>query len=81
MAWLDDRLQAVEAAIENAEAAETEIVTGVTSSYTMDTGQTRTSVTRHNISQLRNYIDALYNRRATLLARMGRGARTMRPDY
>lgn len=81
MGFIDDRLKATEDAIIEAESAEASILDGAVQSYTLDTGQTRTTVTRANIRALRTYIDSLYNRRATLRARLGKGARTMRPDY
>lgn len=82
MGWLDDRIKATEKAIEEAEQAEADIMAGTAQSYTLDTGQTRQSVTKLNIGSLRQYIDTLYNRRATLLARRdGSGSRTARPDW
>ena len=55
---------------------------GTAQTYTIDTGQTRQTVSKLNIASLRSYIDSLYNRRATLIARRdGSGTRTMRPDW
>jgi hypothetical protein len=81
MSWCQDRINAVEKSIEAAEEAESAILSGEVSSYTFDSGQTRQTVTRHQIASLRIHIDTLYNRRATLLARCNGAARTVRPDW
>lgn len=54
------------AAIEDAQLA---IATGAIDSYTVDTGQTRTTVTKSNLAVLDNLIDSLLNRISTLEAR------------
>lgn len=51
------------------EAAEALAVGGV-QSYTLDTGQTRQTVTRMDLGEIQKTIDALYNRCATLQARL-----------
>lgn len=49
-------------------------------SYTIDTGQSRQTVTRSDISSINKTLDSLYNRRATMLARCGQGGVvTVRP--
>jgi len=47
--------------------------------YTLDTGQTRTRVTRQNITELNRMLDSMYNRLVTLEARLnGSGSVIMR---
>jgi hypothetical protein len=53
-----------------------QIVAGTIQSYTLDTGQNRQVVTKANIATLQNYIDVLYNRLATLEARLGQCGHT-----
>ena len=43
---------------------------GGVQSYTIDTGQTRQTVTRQDLSSLQNKLDGLYNRLVTLEARL-----------
>lgn len=81
-AYLTARIAAAEAAIEQHEAAELALTTGGVQSYTLDTGQSRQTVTRVNLTEIRNAIDGLYNRRATLIARRdGCGVVTVRPCW
>lgn len=81
-AFIQARINATKAAIEAAEDAELALVGGGIQSYTLDTGQTRQTVTKANITELRNYIDALYNRCATLEARLtGGGVVNVGPRY
>lgn len=80
--YLTARINATEAAIEQYEAAELALTTGGVQSYTIDTGQSRQTVTRANLTEIRNGIDSLYNRRATLIARRdGCGVVTTRPSW
>lgn len=56
------------------------LVTGQNQSYTIDTGQTRQTVTKADITSLNNQIDVLYNRLTTLCARIdGSGTLTAVP--
>lgn len=57
-------------AIEDAHFA---IATGAIETYTVDTGQSRTTVTKANLSVLDKLIDSLLNRIITLEARIGKG--------
>lgn len=51
-------------------------------SYTLDTGQTRQTVTKLDLSAIQKTIDSLYNRCATLEARLnGSGTVTVRPVW
>jgi len=55
---------------------------GAVQSYTIDTGQTTQTVTRSNLSQLRNTVTSLYNQLATLEARVnGCGTVQARPGW
>ena len=71
----ETQIRAYEAAIEAL------VVQGVASS-TLDTGQTTQTVTKLNLSGLQKSLDALYNRRATMLARCnGAGTIQSRPAW
>ena len=50
-------------------------------SYTLDTGQTRQTVTRQSLSALQKTLDALYNRLAILEARCNGAGTIMRPGF
>lgn len=51
-------------------------------SYTLDTGQSRQTVTKLELSTLNRTVDALYNRCATLQARLnGSGTVAVRPAW
>lgn len=43
-------------------------------SYTLDTGQTKQTVTKYNITEMNNIVASLYNRCATLEARLKGGS-------
>lgn len=66
--WLADRIAATKALIIATEAAITQVAAGA-QSYTLDSGQTRQSVTRGTLGSLRLSLDQLDNRLATLDAR------------
>lgn len=80
--FLSARIAATEAAIASYEDAELALTTGGVQSYTIDTGQSRQTVTRADLSDIRAGVDGLYNRRATLLARRdGCGVTTVGPGW
>ena len=80
--FIQARIDKTKAAIELAEDAEAALMTGGLQTYKLDTGQSVTSVTKFNITELRNYIESLYNRCATLEARLnGSGTITARPGW
>lgn len=80
--FLQERIDATKAAIEAAENAEAAILGGTIQSYTLDDGQSRQTVTKANITELRNYINSLYNRYSTLCARKSGGNTVIvRPGY
>jgi hypothetical protein len=60
--WLDARIAATAALIEAYETEALAISSGLKESYTLDTGQTRITVTRSNLSVLRNLISGLEER-------------------
>jgi hypothetical protein len=49
---------------------------GALQSYTIDTSQTTQTVTRANLTQLRNTVTSLYNQCATLEVRLNGGGST-----
>ena len=80
--YLTARIAKTEAAIEAYEDAEVALGTAGIQSYTLDTGQSRQTVTKANLTEIRKTIDSLYNRRATLYARRdGCGVSTMGPGW
>lgn len=80
--FITSRIAATEATIARYEEAEEALVAGGVQSYSLDTGQSRQTVTRADLTGIRNGIDSLYNRRATLIARRdGCGVVTMRPCW
>lgn len=55
---------------------------GALQAYTIDTGQTRQTVTRAQLSEIQRTIESLYNRCATLETRLnGAGTFTGRPAW
>ena len=78
--WLKARIAKVEAAIEAYEDAILALSTGA-QTYSLDTGQTRQSVTKANLSEMRNALANLENKRATLRARLYGAGIHGRPAY
>lgn len=72
-AWLDARIAATQLSIEAYEAAEAAIGTGGAQSYTLDTGQSRQTVTKANITEIRKTLDSLYARYSNLCNRRNGG--------
>jgi hypothetical protein len=67
--WLEARIAKTKEMIEATEEAILALESGA-QSYHLDTGQTRQIVTKAQLSQLRNALNALDNRLATLQARL-----------
>jgi len=67
--FLQDRLTATKAMIIAYETAIEALITGV-ASYTLDTGQTKQTVTKLDIDKLQRMLDILYNRYTTLYTRL-----------
>lgn len=74
-AWLDARIEATKKLVVAYEDAILALAGGA-QQYSLDTGQTRQSVTKANLSSLRDMLNSLENRLATLEARRcGAGVR------
>jgi len=67
------RIAATQAEIIALEDALLALATNQIQSYTFDSGQTRQVATRLNLTELRKAVDSLYNRCATLEARLTGG--------
>lgn len=79
--FLKARIEATKAEIVAYENAATALSSGV-QSYTLDTGQSRQTVTRSDVSTIQRTIDGLYNRLATLESRLyANGTTTVRPAW
>jgi len=81
-AWLDQRIQKTRRLIENYEEAIEQLALGE-QSYTIDTGQSRQTVTRAQLPSLSQTLSMLENRLATLCARRGGGGSVVigRPGF
>ena len=81
-AFLQERIDKVKAQIVAYEDAIDALVVQGMQSYTLDTGQTRQTVTRFELSSLQSQLDSLMNRLATLQARQtGCNVRTVGPAF
>jgi len=77
-----DRLTRCKEQIVAYEDAIDALVNGGVQSYTLNTGQTVQTVTKVNIASLRSMLSELYNRAATLEARVGGcGVSVQRPGF
>lgn len=75
-----DRLASIEAQIVAYEEAITALATGSVLSYTLDTGQTRQTVTKFNITEMNRNYERLLSLHATICARVyGTGVVNARP--
>jgi hypothetical protein len=81
--FLQSRIDATKAQIIAFEGALTAFAAnGALQSYTIDTSQTTQTVTRANLTQLRNTVTSLYNQLATLETRLsGSGTVTVIPGW
>ena len=80
--FIQARIDATKLQIVAFEDAAFAIGTGTIESYIMDTGQTRQNVTKLNLHLLSKAIDGLYNRCATLEARLnGSGVIIGKPGW
>ena len=71
--FLTARLVATRALIVAYETAVTTLLTGGVQSYTLNTSQSTQTVTKFDLPALNSAIDGLYNRCATIEARLGMG--------
>jgi hypothetical protein len=77
-----DRITATKAQIVAYEGALLALAAGGgVESYTLDTGQSRQTVTRANIPAMQKMLTALYNQLATLEARVYGGTTNVRPAW
>ena len=79
--FLQTSLTNTETLIRAYEAAVTALVSGQVQQYTLDTGQDRQTVLKADIPSLNAALDGLYNRRATIQARLNGGTVTARPAW
>ena len=68
--FLEERIVSIKARIVALEDAELALASGAIQEYTLDTGQTRQTVTKVNIATLQRTVTSLYNQYATLCARL-----------
>jgi hypothetical protein len=78
-AWYQARIDATKALIIAYENALTALASGA-QSYSLDTGQTRQTVTKANVTSLKMTLGALENRYETLKARMCGGGTHVTPN-
>lgn len=77
-----ERIAALKETRDEWEDAEASLIVGTIQSYTIDTGQSRQTVTKVNITEFRKAIDSLSNRIATLEARCyGNGVTRVVPGW
>jgi len=77
-----DQIAVLETIITAYNAAIIALTTGGIESYTMDTGQSRQTVTKQNLNKMRADRQSLMNERSTLKIRCyGGGSITMRPGW
>lgn len=79
-AWLDERIAKTKTLIGAYEDAILALSTGAVS-YTLDTGQTRQTVTKAQVADLRIALRELENRLAVLDARRNGGVVSVRPGF
>ncbi len=71
--WIETRLERTETSIVAVEDAIDALVGGA-QTYSLDTGQTRQSVTKANLTELRNLLQTLEERREGLRSQLGLGS-------
>lgn len=74
--WLEARITATQTLIENAEDVLSALLledTPSNQSYTLNTGQSVVTVMKRDLARVSAFIDRLYNRLATLEARVNGG--------
>lgn len=80
--FLDERIAYTKGLIVKVEAAVDALTVQGVLSYTLDTGQTRQTVTKNDVVRLNEMLSSLYNRLATLEARRtGSGVTTVNPSW
>lgn len=76
-----ERITATKAQIVAYEDAVLALTTGGVQQYSIDTGQTRQTVTKFDLVRMSEHLDGLYNRLATLEARVYGGTTQARPCW
>jgi len=79
--WLQERITATKALIEAYETALTTLSAGTQKSYMLDTGQTKTAVTKKDVGSITKSLNSAYNLLATLEARLDGAAVQSRPAW
>lgn len=79
--FIQEQIDVIKAQMAAYNAALTALATGAVESYTLDTGQTRQTVTKLDISKIKNILDSLWNRYSTLYARLYGGSVLVRPQW
>lgn len=80
--FLQQRIDATKLAIVAYEDAILQLSTGAVLTYSLDTGQTKQSVTKVDLIRLQNQLDSLLNRLTVLTNRLrGTGTIQMRPNW
>jgi len=79
--FIQGRIDATKLQIVALEDALLDLASGVILSYTFDTGQTRQTVTKNDVSSINRVINSLYNRCATLDARLNGAGVIGRPCW
>lgn len=81
-AFLTVQIDAVQQTILAQNAAILALSVGGVQSYSIDTGQSKQTVTRVNLTELRKSVDSLTNQLVTLVARRdGSGVLHLRPNW
>jgi len=81
IAWIKARIAKTEELIEKYEDAILALSTGAVQTYHLDTGQTRQSVTKMHLSQLKSTLAELEFRREAYLSQLGCGRAHIRPAW
>ena len=80
--FLDEQIAETKTYIRELQQAMTDLQTGQINSYTVDTGQTRTTVTNQNLATLNNALDRAYLRLEILEnRRTGEGSFSLSPGF
>ncbi len=80
--FIAERIASIKAQIIAYEDASFQLAEGNIQSFTLDTGQSRETVTKLNSEKLQDVIDQLYNRLATFDSRLtGSGTSILRPAW
>lgn len=80
--FLEARITFLQTEITSFEAAITAVTSGGVQSYQLDTGQTRTLVTRYNLTEIQRRLESLYNLyRMTYAARYGTNVTRVLPSF